>query len=85
MRNARGFHRLLFLHVLVLRGDIPSRSWPKSVPGANREEQGRSETTDTSTTCRILVADMNERSGVQPSNEDGLARVPGRPKVDVFS
>ena len=28
---------------------------------------------------------MNERSGAQPSNEDGLARVPGRPKVDVPS
>ena len=84
-RNARRFHRLLFLHVLVTRGDIPSRSRPKSVPGANCEEQGCSETPDTSTTCRSLVADMNERSGGQPSNEDGLARVPGRPKVDVFS
>ena len=28
---------------------------------------------------------MNERSGAQPSNKDGLARVPGRPKVDVPS
>ena len=84
MRNARGFHRLLFLHVLVTRGDIPSRSWPKLVPGADLEEQGHSETPDTSTTCRSLVADMNERFIGQPSNEDGLARVPGRPKVDVF-
>ena len=75
---------MLFLHVLVTRGDIPSRSGLKSVPGADLEEQGRSETPDTSTTCRSLVADMNKRSGGQPSNEDGLARVPGRPKVDVF-
>ena len=28
---------------------------------------------------------MNERSGAQPSNEYGLAHVPGRPKVDVPS
>ena len=27
---------------------------------------------------------MNKRSGGQLSNEDGLARVPGRPKVNVF-
>ena len=75
---------MLFLHILVTRGDIPSRSRPKLVLGADLEEQGRSETTDISTTCRSLVADMNERSSGQPSNEDGLARVPGRPKVDVF-
>ena len=72
------------LHVFVTRGDIPSQSRPKSVPGADREEQGCSETPNTSTTCRSLVANTNERSGGQPSNEDGLARVPGRHKVDVF-
>ena len=72
------------MHILVTRGDIPSRSGLKSVPGADLEEQGRSETPDKSTTCRSLVADMNKRSGCQLSNEDGLARVPGRPKVDVF-
>ena len=31
----------------------------------------------------IPVTNMDERPGARPSKEDGRARVPGRPKVDV--